>query len=226
MEAANNWANQEIVETVEKHLEKYELVKDRIESILSRDRVLQKLVHSKKFRFKDLSHLDEKITRKNNELLAQGHELITKENVFSKVTDIVGIRVLHLYMGQFSDIHQQLMSYVANGDLVLFERPKAYSWDPEYVDLFTNMELEAHHKESLYTSVHYVFKLRNDNPHACEVQVRTLFEEVWGEIDHTVNYPEKTRNLAIKEQLKVLARVVGAGTRLSDSIFNVHSADV
>ena len=53
------------------------------------------------------------------------------------------------------------------------------------------------------------------------MQVRTLFEEVWGEIDHTFNYPVKTTNRVVQEQLKVLARVVGAGTRLSDSIFEL-----
>ena len=49
-----------------------------------------------------------------------------------------------------------------------------------------------------------------------------MFEEVWGEIDHTFNYPEPSKNKVVQEQLKVLARVVGAGTRLSDSIFELN----
>ena len=42
----------------------------------------------------------------------------------------------------------------------------------------------------------------------CEIQVRTLFEEIWGEIDHTINYPHSTESIACKEQLKVLTKLI------------------
>jgi len=44
-------------------------------------------------------------------------------------------------------------------------------------------------------------------------------EEVWGEVDHVLNYPRKTKSVACAEQLKVLARVTSSATRLVDSIF-------
>jgi len=49
---------------------------------------------------------------------------------------------------------------------------------------------------------------------SCEIQVRTLFEEIWGEIDHHLNYPVPTTNAGCREQLRVLAKVVGAGSSL------------
>ncbi len=52
----------------------------------------------------------------------------------------------------------------------------------------------------------------------CEVQVRTLYEEVWGEVEHSINYPYNCESMACKEQLKVLAQLTAAGTRLADSI--------
>ena len=52
-----------------------------------------------------------------------------------------------------------------------------------------------------------------------EIQVRTLMEEVWGEVDHTINYPNPIDSLACSEQLKVLARVTSSASRLVDSIF-------
>jgi putative GTP pyrophosphokinase len=55
----------------------------------------------------------------------------------------------------------------------------------------------------------------------CEIQVRTLFEEIWGEIDHTLNYPDTTASVACKEQLRVLAKLASTGTRLADAIFTV-----
>ena len=44
-------------------------------------------------------------------------------------------------------------------------------------------------------------------------------EEVWGEVDHSMNYPHEVESLACREQLKVLARVTSSATRLVDSIF-------
>ena len=74
----------------------------------------------------------------------------------------------------------------------------------------------------MYTSVHYVVEPVFDQI-ACEIQVRTLAEELWGEVSHTVNYPEETDSIACKEQLAALARVASGCTRLVDSIFASES---
>ena len=59
-------------------------------------------VHSLRFRLKDIDHLLEKIERKNNEddQLPEGERKghITAENIFERITDIAGIRVLHLHL--------------------------------------------------------------------------------------------------------------------------------
>jgi GTP pyrophosphokinase len=76
----------------------------------------------------------------------------------------------------------------------------------------------AERNSSMYTSVHYVVKQNSTNRRLCELQIRTLAEEVWGEISHTINYPHETDSVACKEQLKVLARLVSGCSRLVDSI--------
>ena len=176
------------------------------------------IVHSVRSRMKDLQHLREKIQRKSST-----EDPITPENIFDRITDIAGVRVLHLYQSQFTQIHREINEKLDNQDWILYEEPKAYTWDPESRDFFENQGLNVEVKESLYTSVHYVIKPRENSPVSCEIQVRTLFEEVWGEIDHLVNYPEPTDNVACREQIGVLARLVGAGSRLADSICRVYS---
>ncbi len=116
-------------------------------------------------------------------------------------------------------INQKLNSQ----DWVLYEHPKAYTWDPESQVFFTSHNLNVEVKERLYTSIHYVIKPRENSPISCEIQVRTLFEEVWGEIDRLINYPEQTDSIFYKEQIGVLARLVGAGSRLADSIWRTYS---
>lgn len=217
------------VKAVESEMHLYGHLHDKLLSYIKRDPVLKNLVHSYKTRFKDLDHLRNKIKRKNEEDLELPEDekrgQITADNIKDRITDVCGIRILHLYIGQFEKIHNALMKYVENGELALYEPPKAYTWDPEYSKLFEGLGVSPHVKESFYTSVHYVFKPREDSDITCEVQVRTLFEEVWGEIDHSLNYPEQSESKVVQEQLKVLARVVGAGTRLSDSIFALNALE-
>lgn len=173
------------------------------------------IVHSVKSRLKDCDGLREKIPRKTRDGLPIG-----RDNVFERVTDLAGVRVLHLYQEQFSSIHKEILIKVEDqGDWYLPEPPKAYSWDPESKRFFEGLNIQVEIKDSSYTSVHYLVRPRADSPICCEIQIRTLFEEVWGEVDHAINYPERSSDLSCREQLLVLAKLVGAGTRLVDSIF-------
>lgn len=177
------------------------------------------IIHSIKSRLKEVSHLEEKISRK----IGEGRN-ITLDNFFQEITDIAGVRVLHLYQDQFIDIHNVIMNQVDIGEWLLAEPPKAYTWDPEYKKIYESLQIKTELKDTFYTSTHYLVKPNNkQNNIVCEIQVRTLFEEIWGEIDHTINYPKKTNSIACGEQLRVLAKLVSTGTRLADSIFRSHA---
>lgn len=176
------------------------------------------IIYTIKNRLKDVEHLRDKINRKWNE-----NDPFTEENIFERVTDLAGVRVLHLYQDQFLEIHKLIQKQIDNGDWFLRENPVAYSWDPESSNYFQELGLESKIKESYYTSIHYVIKPKVDSNICCEIQIRTLFEEIWGEIDHTINYPHPTENRSCKEQLRVLSKLVSTGTRLADSIFRTHN---
>ncbi len=173
------------------------------------------IVHSVKSRLKSCDHLAKKIPRKAGEGTP-----ICRDNVFERITDLAGVRVFHLHQDQFRSIHEEILVKVDNlRDWHLHEPPKAYTWDPESKQFFEGLNLQVEIKDSFYTSVHYLVRPRPDSPICCEIQVRTLFEEVWGEVEHALNYPEQSSVLSCREQLLVLAKLVGAGTRLVDSIF-------
>lgn len=175
------------------------------------------VVHSFKSRLKDRAHLTEKVERKN----ATGAN-INEENLFQYVTDLAGVRVLHLFQDSFGDIDSVIRHKIADGDWVLRERAKAYTWDPEAAEYFGNFDLDVSTKPTSYTSVHYLISPRLESPICCEVQVRTLFEEIWGEVDHQINYPLPSESVACREQIQVLSKIVGAGSRLLDSLKRVH----
>jgi len=213
-------SEEHLVSLVQSKLHLFKIYQTGVESVFREDPILKTkppTVHSIRTRIKDLDHLRDKIARKRIE----GEEL-TGDSLFQKITDIAGVRILHLYQQQFEQIHQCIHSQLDRGDWVLHEKPKAYTWDPESRRFFENFGLDVQVKESFYTSIHYVVRPRPDSEVSCEIQVRTLFEEIWGEIDHAINYPRRTANLSCREQIGVLARLVGAGSRLADSIFRCH----
>lgn len=173
------------------------------------------IVHSVKMRLKDREHLREKIARKWTD-----ESPIDANTLCDRITDLAGVRVLHLYQDQFPAIHREILGKVTDlKDWYLPEPPRAYTWDPESRKFFEDVGVEVEVKESFYTSVHYLVRPRADSPLCCEIQVRTLFEEIWGEVDHALNYPEQSTSVTCREQLLVLAKLVGAGSRLVDSIF-------
>jgi putative GTP pyrophosphokinase len=183
-----------------------------------------KIIHSSKSRLKDREHLRAKIERKTS-LEAEARREITESNLFDEITDLAGVRILHLYQESFASIDFVIRKKVLEGDWHLSERPKAYTWDPENAAFFRGFDLDVTEKPSSYTSVHYLIRPRKDSPICCEVQVRTLFEEIWGEVEHQLNYPVPTTSVACREQIKVLSKIVGAGSRLLDALRKVHQAD-
>jgi putative GTP pyrophosphokinase len=222
--------SKEIIEAVEAYKQKQFEYEQFLASILvffQKHPILNQkplpIIHSIKSRLKDPDHLADKLQRK----LEKG-TVITKDNIFKCITDFIGVRVLHLYQDQFEAIHKAISEKVANGDWVFVEEPKAYTWDPESVQFYQKQNIATEVRDTFYTSIHYLVKPNNQNSICCEIQVRTLFEEIWGEIDHTINYPHPTDSLACKEQLRVLQKLVSTGTRLADSIFrtiNEHNGN-
>lgn len=212
-----------LIDVYKKNRKLYELFLKSVESDFLSEPSLNSgtpaVIHSTRSRLKDEDHLAQKILRKRAD-----DRIINVENLLSCITDLAGLRVLHLHQNQFGEIHSFIKRKINAKNWKLLEKPIAYTWDPDSVIYFKNFGLRTAVKPSYYTSVHYLIAPANNQAGlCCEVQVRTLFEEAWGEIDHSINYPEPTKILANIEQLRVLSRLVSTGSRLADSIFKIHN---
>lgn len=181
---------------------------------------LMKLVHSTKFRVKDSSHLLDKLHRKMISAKELKEEFdITDKNLYSKINDLAGYRILHLHTHQMGDIDRELRSVLNEYRYSIIEEPSARTWDDENRDYFSSLGIKTINSPTMYTSVHYIIKPNSRTESSCEIQVRTLAEELWGEVDHTINYPHPSPSHACREQIKVLARITSSCSRLVDSIF-------
>ena len=178
---------------------------------------LSGIIHTLKYRVKSNSSLRDKIRRKYDRVQ-------NGESLRDIITDFVGVRVLVLFSHQLETIHNFIYSNIGPDGVQLYEDPKAYTWDPEMKSFLEGLGIKCESKDSLYTSLHYVVKPNTQSNLTCEIQVRTLYEEIWGEVDHLINYPRPSKNTHCVEQLKVLARLTTTGSRLLDSIHKSHTS--
>jgi ppGpp synthetase/RelA/SpoT-type nucleotidyltranferase len=215
-----------LVTTYEEHLPVITTFRDQLVIALERSGDLQSHIHSVRTRMKDPAHLREKLTRKMAECEQAGREFaITTSNLLTSVTDLAGVRLLHLYTRQMKEIDGALRDIFAEHLYELEEEPFARTWDDETREFFRSIGIRTEVSPTMYTSVHYVIGSASRTRVTCEIQIRTLAEELWGEVDHSMNYPTPSTVLAVREELKVLARVISGATRLVDAIFAVDAAE-
>lgn len=126
-------------------------------------------------------------------------------------------------MDQFRSIHSIVSNILEEQNCELLnDGPTAYCWDTEYKDLFEQIGIETVQRGSMYTTVHYDIVANQKTRVSCELQIRSLADELWGEVSHRVNYPKESPSTSCQDQLKVLARLTSGCGRLVDSIFKTH----
>lgn len=217
------------VKYYEENIQDYDNLAKRVIDDFTNHSEFKKLIHSSKFRTKNPDHLRGKLIRKAGKAKKEGGEFdISEKNIFTKIDDLAGVRFLHIHTKQIVLIHPLILDILKYYKYQVVGEPVAYTWDIENKKLFEEVGFETHFREDMYTSVHYIVKpYYNPNIH-CEIQVRTLMEELWGEVSHTINYPDETDSIPCKEQLRALARLASGCTRLVDSIFKsyeIHNND-
>ncbi len=169
-------------------------------------------VHSCKFRVKDPEHLIEKIIRKT----LRGGEPITIDNYREKLHDLIGLRAIHLYKEDWEIIHQQIKDRWQNN----FEgAPVANIREGdslEFIDLFEKNGGAVKKHQFGYRSIHYIIAIPHDHKtYYAELQVRTIFEEGWSEIDHDIRYPYNEDNALYQNYLGILNRLAGASDEMA-----------
>jgi GTP pyrophosphokinase len=170
-------------------------------------------VHSVRRRVKKPKHLIEKIIRKGRKYADNGINLKTYKKI---VTDLIGVRVLHLFKDDWIKIHEEIKSLwetketpqinVRRGDYsleALRESIKEYDCDIIV-------------REHGYRSVHYLVgsSISDEREVLIEIQVRTVFEEAWSEIDHIIRYPYDINNPILSEYLGIFNRIVGSADEM------------
>ena len=180
-------------------------------------------VHSVRWRVKDPEHVLEKIIRKKSDPdTAEKYADLDEYNYYKIITDLIGVRALHLFKQDCLEIHSQIInrwvfseeviSYIREGDL------------NELTEALEERLIKSKIHPAGYRSIHYVLKSQPGLREIfVEVQVRTVFEEAWSEIDHSVRYPNFSNNSQIENILKIFNRLAGRADELGGFIKNLSA---
>ena len=171
-------------------------------------------VHSLRYRVKDPEHLVAKIIRKRIE---QSDRNINIGNYTDEITDLIGVRVLHLFKEDWESIHDYISSTWG------FKEPPTANvragdsekWDRAFKAKGCTIKV---HKSG-YRSVHYLITSQPTKLiYTTEVQVRTIFEEGWSEVDHDIRYPNDQDNPILAPLLFILNRLAGSADEIASYI--------
>lgn len=180
----------------------------------------------------------------------EGKEIYTTINVtnyYKTVTDLIGIRIIHKFIGEWEQINELIYAKFYRGDEYfiedynreysdnktspfLIERPEIHYPLNGRLDLYQDVERRLNIKFKYtpnnrnYRGVHY---LVNYYGIYAEIQVRTLSDELWGEVNH--DYVYKMKRTEKKDRLTaasdLLRTILMAGDTVCMYMKEYHDSD-
>jgi Uncharacterized protein conserved in bacteria len=174
-----------------------------------------KKIHSVKSRVKDSERLIEKIIRKTGSRREKyGKEFqFSVDNYKEEVTDLIGVRAIHIFKEDWDDIH----NFISNTWKVIEITANVREGDD--TQRFEELGIEIYSRKSGYRSVHYLIEFFPTNQKViAEVQVRTIFEEGYGEIDHQLRYSNNKIPEILALNLLLFNRIAGSSDEMASFI--------
>lgn len=159
-------------------------------------------VYLTKWRVKSIDSIYLKTKRKNKVSL-------------DELTDIGGLRILCMFEQDLTPVHKYLVDLLSDKDYNLLEF-KVFNWHDEsfistvraYVDkAFKNYDWDLEDRQGAYKSIHYVVsRVVGNNICKIEIQLRTLLQDVWAELEHVLVYKKPGVHPHIRKSFSLLAR--------------------
>lgn len=226
---------------IETHYEKLQCINAELLSTIFNDLLDLKWVNSMKSRVKNPYHVVDKLIRKV--LTDYKYRNLTIDNYHLFFDDLLGSRLILLYLDDWYNLHEELLEHfpfnnlvwskgerintslksstgciiskpeinIRNGDdeTVYFSKIKGSKTIDDYFSM---------RKGRYYRSIHYSIAYQE---YLLEVQVRSVFDEAWSEVDHDVLYPKYINTHDYVDYSKMLNRITGLSNEMASYFKNV-----
>lgn len=177
-------------------------------------------IHTISSRVKEPKHLIEKIIRKRGKEQSKKYDGINANNYCEIIRDLIGVRILVVSKEDWESVFDYLVndrfSNVIQEDKSMVEPPIAYTRYGDR-DIFKS-KIKTEHSNKGYRSQHYIVKFEG---YYCEIQVRTLAEEVYGEFDHRVKYPYREDNKFLKRYTSSVSQMLDSVDEMISTCFQL-----
>lgn len=194
----------DVEQFLDNNLTNLELVLKKLDDLIIKGRDKYNIpVYITKYRIKSPKSIFTKTKRK----------MITD---LKNITDYAGFRVLCLFEQDIYDTHKYIIRTLSENsfDLELF---RIYNWDEDNVtkkliinDLGKNLpgiSIKNEKKKSGYKSIHYLCThVVGVSNYYIEIQLRTLLQDVWGELEHALSYKKGNIHPHIRKSFILLSR--------------------
>lgn len=174
--------------------------------------------HTVKYRIKDPEHVIDKIIRKK----VEKGIVVSRDNFLEEFDDFIGFRILHLFKTDWEPIYVAIRKRYKSK-----EKPVAYHRkgdNQELIKKYKELGLKPVVKDAAYRSIHYIAKIPFfSGQFKCEIQIRTLFEEAWSEIDHLVRYPNNTDDELLNKYLLMFNTLAGCADDMGTFLIALRS---
>ena len=134
-----------------------------------------------------------------------------------EINDILGFKVLCLFEQDIIPTHAFLIEVIdeLGWELMKFE---SYNMNEDINNILglelykknQNIKTTFDRRASGYKSLHYLIQIKlGKKNHYMEIQLRTLLQDVWSELEHNIIYKKGKTNNYIKKDFKRLAKDIG-----------------
>ena len=202
-------------------------------------------INSIKTRVKDPYHFIVKLVRKVS--TKTDYASITLDNYHLYFDDLIGFRVILLYLEDWYELHQKLLSRFTykedqivkkqfrsaipiNTKPFMVSKPEINIRNGDDEDIYklhfrdcSFEKLFDLKKGRYYRSIHYSVFYEG---FCFEIQGRSLFDEAWSEVDHDVLYPLYLDNKLLVDFSKQMNRIAGLGNEMASYFRNVLRSSI
>jgi ppGpp synthetase/RelA/SpoT-type nucleotidyltranferase len=151
-----------------------------------------------------------------------------------EISDIAGIRILCLFETDIVIVHKEIILALLNDDRYTLESFKIYNWDIENdkkffkdfvakVGVLPEKKIIDENKGSGYKSLHYIYSTRSG--YKLEIQLRTLMQDVWGEIEHTISYKKGYVHPHIQQSFLLMSKDLNRIDKLVSHLRSISNCE-
>lgn len=198
-------------------------------------------IHSIRTRVKDPYHFLDKLVRKMSKN-TKNYKGINNTNFITYFNDLIGFRFLMIYSDDWENIHKFIVNkfpleskkYLNKGYEIglygdgpfIMEQPVINIRKGDDKDIYKKYISEkeqdnpiAINEERYYRSIHYIVYYKG---YSFEIQVRSIFDEGWGEVDHDLLYPLYLQETSLISFSKLLNRIAGTANEMCSYFKEIH----